>query len=159
MTGAAAAMLLRFEHMPFLAALAHQSNAKLVVEVGTFTGLSSLILAASVQPSARVITHDLFERWARVGRPFWLEAGVDKRIEARFGPASETLKLLPNEEIDLVFIDADKSGAYDDFPIKVTQPLSLPPAPKTNPARRVPSLLEFQNALRAMLSHDHSRDR
>ena len=58
-----------------------------------------------------------------------------------------------------VFIDADKSGAYDDFPLKVTQPLSLPPAPKPTPARRVPTMAEVDAALRAMLSHDHTRDR
>jgi hypothetical protein len=54
-----------------------------------------------------------------------------------------------------VLIDADKSGKYDDFPIKVSQPLSLPPRPAPAAARRVPTIGEFEAALRKMLSHDH----
>jgi hypothetical protein len=64
----------------------------------------------------------------------------------------------PTGFTNAVLIDADKSGAYDDFPLKITQPLNLPPAPKSPPARRVPSLEEFRKALRAMLSHDHSKE-
>lgn len=105
-----AIMQIAEEQGPFLTFLARLVNARLIVEVGTFTGLSALCLAEGLADGGRVVCHDISEEWVSVGRPFWHEAGVADRIEVRIGPASETLAHLPDEPVGLAFLDADKPG-------------------------------------------------
>lgn len=105
-----AIMQIAEEQGPFLTFLARLVDARLIVEVGTFTGLSALCLAEGLADGGRVICHDISEEWVSVGRPFWDEAGVADRIEVRIGPASETLAQLPDEPVGLAFLDADKPG-------------------------------------------------
>ncbi|MET9549913.1 O-methyltransferase [Streptomyces sp. NPDC006627] len=100
------------EQAVFLTFLTRLIGARTVVEVGTFTGYSTLALALGLtHPDGRVITCDINEDWTRIARQEWREAGVSDRIDLRLGPAADTLRQLPSEPgIDLAFIDADKPG-------------------------------------------------
>jgi caffeoyl-CoA O-methyltransferase len=99
------------EQGAFMSLFARAIGAKHVVEVGTFTGLSTLCLARGIPDDGCVIACDISEEWTAVGQPFWERAGVAHKIDLRIGPAAETLRALPGDEhIDLSFIDADKVG-------------------------------------------------
>lgn len=96
----------------FMALLVRLMNAKCIVEVGTFTGYSALIMAQALPEDGRLIACDISREWTRVGQPFWEQAGVADKIDLRIGPAADTLDQLLDqgmaEAVDLVFIDADK---------------------------------------------------
>jgi len=111
--GDLAIMQIAPEQGPFLTLLARMLSSRLIVEVGTFTGLSALCLAEGLDADGRLICHDVSDEWVSVGRPFWAEAGVADRIDVRIGPASETLARLDDTPIDLAFLDADKGGYLD----------------------------------------------
>jgi caffeoyl-CoA O-methyltransferase len=97
-----------------LTLLARLVDARRAVEVGTFTGYSSLCIARGLAPGGSLLCCDVSEEWTALGRRAWERAGVSDRIELRIAPAIETLRALPADEpIDLVFIDADKPGYVD----------------------------------------------
>ena len=96
----------------FLAFLVAMTNAKRVVEVGTFTGWSSIAMARALPPGGSIVTCDINEETTAVARRYAEEAGVADRIEYRLGPAVETLATLDGP-IELAFIDADKPGYVD----------------------------------------------
>ncbi|MEU6094729.1 class I SAM-dependent methyltransferase [Streptomyces sp. NPDC047079] len=89
-------------------------SAKTVVEVGVFTGYSTLCMARALPPGGRLIALDFNEEWAGIGRPFWERAGVADRIQLELRPAAQTLDMLLADgaagTVDFVFIDADKEG-------------------------------------------------
>lgn len=96
-----------------LAMLVRLTGARLVVEVGTFTGYSALSMARALPADgdARLIACDVSEEWTAIARRYWERAGVADRIDLRIAPAADTLRALPAEEtVDLAFIDADKTG-------------------------------------------------
>jgi caffeoyl-CoA O-methyltransferase len=79
------------------------------VEVGTFTGYSSLAIARGLVDGGRLLCCDVSEEYTAIAKEAWKRAGVDDRIELKIAPAIETLRALPTDEpIDLAFIDADK---------------------------------------------------
>lgn len=85
-------------------------GATSAIEVGTFTGYSSVCIARGLRPGGRLICLDLNAEWAALGRPFWRQAGVEDRIDFRPGPALETLAgLAPEIRFDFAFIDAEKT--------------------------------------------------
>jgi caffeoyl-CoA O-methyltransferase len=89
--------------------LARVTGARRAIEVGTFTGYSTLCLARGLPADGRVIACDVSREWTAIGRRYWEKAGVAEKIDLRIGPAAETLRALPEEEgFDLAFIDADK---------------------------------------------------
>ncbi len=89
--------------------LARSSGARFAVEVGTFTGYSSICLARGMGPGSRLVCCDVSEEWTAIARRYWARAGVADRIELRLGPALDTLRALPaGQVVDLAFIDADK---------------------------------------------------
>jgi caffeoyl-CoA O-methyltransferase len=97
-----------------LTLLARLVDAGRAVEVGTFTGYSSLCIARGLAPGGSLLCCDVSEEWTALGRRAWERAGMSDRIELRIAPAIETLRALPADEpIDLVFIDADKPGYVD----------------------------------------------
>jgi caffeoyl-CoA O-methyltransferase len=99
------------EQAAFMRMLTAVANVHQAVEVGTFTGLSSLSIARGLAPGGRLTCFDISEQFTDVARRYWKRAGVDDRIELRIGPAAERLKeLLPQPYLDLAFIDADKGG-------------------------------------------------
>ncbi len=99
------------EQGAFLTLLTRAIGARRALEVGTFTGYSSLCIARGLPEDGSLLCCDVSEEWTSIGRRYWEEAGVAKRIELRIGPAADTLRALPAEEdLDLTFIDADKPG-------------------------------------------------
>ncbi|MFD3513059.1 O-methyltransferase [Streptomyces sp. NPDC058657] len=107
--GPPAFMRVPHEQATLLTLLARLVNARNIVEVGTFTGYSTLALATGLSPGGTILTCDISEEWTSVARKAWQDAGVGDRIDLRIGPALETVAALPaREDIDLVFLDADK---------------------------------------------------
>lgn len=99
----------------FLAVLAAAIGAKSAIEVGTFTGYSSICLARGMGADGRLLCLDASAEWTGIARRYWEQAGVAERIELRLGPAVETLQgLAPGLMFDLAFIDADKTE-YDRY--------------------------------------------
>jgi predicted O-methyltransferase YrrM len=100
------------EQGQFMALLARLMGARRCVEVGVFTGYSSLAVALALPPDGRIVACDVSEEWTSVARRYWAEAGVAHKIELRLAPALETLDSLHAAggagSFDLAFIDADK---------------------------------------------------
>jgi len=94
-----------------LAWLVDLVGARLVVEVGTFTGMSALWFARALPAGGKLLCFDITDEYLPTAREAWDAAGVTDRIEVRIGPAAERLAELPTERhVDLAFIDADKPG-------------------------------------------------
>jgi caffeoyl-CoA O-methyltransferase len=94
--------------------MAQLIGARRCVEVGTFTGYSSLAVALVLPPDGEMICCDVSERYTDVARRYWEKAGVADRITLRIGPGSESLDALLKDgqqgRFDFAFIDADKVG-------------------------------------------------
>ncbi len=115
--GGVSMMQIAPEQGAFMTMLTRLLDVRQAVEVGTFTGYSSLCIARGLAPGGRLLCCDVSEEWTAVARRAWDEAGVADRIELRIAPAIDTLRSLPTERtIDLAFVDADKPmyGAYAD---------------------------------------------
>jgi caffeoyl-CoA O-methyltransferase len=91
----------------FLEFLVRLSGAKMVVELGTFTGWSSISMATGLLSGGRIVTCDVNPEAHEIARRYAEEAGVADRIDYRLGPGLATLETLDGP-FDLVFIDADK---------------------------------------------------
>lgn len=87
---------------------------KKTIEVGVFTGYSSLAVARALPDDGKIVACDISEQWTSIARRYWKEAGLDHKIDLRIAPATETLDaLLANGEAgtyDFAFIDADKTN-------------------------------------------------
>ena len=98
----------------FMGLLAKLVGAKRCIEIGVFTGYSSISVALALPPDGRILACDVSEEWTSVARKYWKKAGVDGKIELRLGPAVETLDALLAKgeagKFDFVFIDADKGN-------------------------------------------------
>lgn len=95
----------------FMTLLAQACGARDAVEVGTFTGYSSICTARGLPPEGTLLACDVSEEWTGLARRYWERAGVADKISLRLGPALRTLRSLPEEPLfDLAFIDADKPG-------------------------------------------------
>jgi caffeoyl-CoA O-methyltransferase len=95
----------------FMTMLTRLIGARDAVEIGTFTGFSSLAIARGLPADGTLLCCDISEEWTSVARRFWQRAGVDDKVTLSIGPAAETLAALPlTEQFDLAFIDADKPG-------------------------------------------------
>ena len=96
-----------------MALLARAVGARRAVEVGTFTGYSALCVAEALPADGKLWCCDVSEEWARIGRRYWKEAGVEARIELTVGPALKTLDGLLAQglagQLDIAFIDANKN--------------------------------------------------
>ena len=96
----------------FMGFLVKLTNTKKIIEVGTFTGYSSLVMALALPENGQILSCDISEEYAAVARRFWQEAGVSNKIQLLLGLAEETLvELIKNGEagtFDMAFIDADK---------------------------------------------------
>ena len=80
------------------------------IEVGTFTGYSSICIARGLRPGGRLLCLDQSEAWTDVARRYWRRAGVARRIELRLGPALPALRKLPRRQVfDFAFVDAEKT--------------------------------------------------
>jgi caffeoyl-CoA O-methyltransferase len=109
--GDVAGMQIGDDQGQLLTMIARLVGAHSAVEVGTFTGYSSLCIARGLAEGGTLLCCDISAEWTAIGRHAWEEAGLSDRIELRLAPALETLQSLPSKAaIDLVFIDADKTG-------------------------------------------------
>jgi predicted O-methyltransferase YrrM len=111
-----AGMQLGSDQGAFLAWLVRLFGVRRALEIGVFTGSSTLTLSMALPPEGKIFACDISEKWPSIGRPYWNEAGVAGKIDLRIGPAAATLEDLMHEfgadSFDFAFIDADKS-AYD----------------------------------------------
>ncbi len=102
----------------FMALLVELMGAKKTLEVGVFTGYSSLSVALALPPHGALIACDISEEWTSIARRYWQEAGVARKITLRIAPAIQTLDSLLAEgqagTFDFAFIDADKAN-YDGY--------------------------------------------
>jgi len=106
-----AVMQIAPDQATFLRLLVTLTGARCAVEVGTFTGLSSLAIARGLPADGRLLCLDVSEEWTSVARRAWKKAGVEGRIELRIAPAADSLRALPLEpQFDFAFIDADKKS-------------------------------------------------
>jgi caffeoyl-CoA O-methyltransferase len=96
----------------FLSFMVYATRARLVLEIGTFTGWSSIEMASALPDGGRVISCDVNAETTAVARRYAEEAGVADRIEYKLGPGLESIAELDGP-FDLVFIDADKTGYVD----------------------------------------------
>ncbi len=107
--GGFAQMQIGNDQVALMTILTQVAGVDLAVEVGTFTGTSSMAIARGLRPGGRLICCDVSEEWTKIAREGWRRAGVDDRIELRIGPALDTLQAMPTDPvIDLAFVDADK---------------------------------------------------
>ena len=103
------------EQATFLGILAAACGAQRAIEIGTFTGTSSIAIARAIGPKGTLLCCDVSRVWTDIARRYWSRAGVSDRIELRIAPAIETLHALPADaEFDFAFIDADKVS-YDSY--------------------------------------------
>lgn len=99
------------EQAGFLTLITRSLGVRRAVEVGTFTGYSSLAIARGLADGGSLLCCDVSEEWTSIAQRYWKRAGVADRIELKIAPALETLATLPTEpHLDLVFIDADKEN-------------------------------------------------
>ncbi|SDS18862.1 O-methyltransferase [Actinoplanes derwentensis] len=111
----AAGMQVSHDEGALLTMLVRLTGAEFAVEVGTFTGYSSICIARGLGKGGRLLACDVSEEWTSVARRYWERAGLTDRIELRIAPAIETVRALsPEPVIDFAFVDADKTG-YPDY--------------------------------------------
>ena len=100
------------EQGAFMAMLARMTGARRALEIGVFTGYSSIAVAQALPDDGMLTACDANEEYARVARRYWREAGVEGKIEFRPGDAADTLRALLDEgrggAYDFAFVDADK---------------------------------------------------
>jgi caffeoyl-CoA O-methyltransferase len=118
------------EQGAFMALLVELIGAKRALEIGTFTGYSSLCIAGALPPDGKLICCDVSEEYTKVARNYWRRAGLESKIELRIGPALATLDALiaaDVEPFDFAFIDADKTnyGNYYDRAMQLVRPGGL----------------------------------
>jgi caffeoyl-CoA O-methyltransferase len=100
------------EQGQFMQMLVKLIGAKNTIEVGVFTGYSSLAIALVLPEDGRIVACDVNPQYTSVAEKFWVSAGVREKIDLRIGPAKDTLSELINDGLtgtfDFAFIDADK---------------------------------------------------
>jgi predicted O-methyltransferase YrrM len=102
------------EQGAFMGLLVQLTGARRILEIGTFTGYSSTVMALSLPPDGRMTCLDVSREWTDRARQAWADAGVAEKVELRIGPAADSLAELEDDAYDLAFIDADKTG-YDTY--------------------------------------------
>jgi predicted O-methyltransferase YrrM len=111
--------------------LAKLIGAKRCIEVGVFTGYSSLAVALALPEDGHILACDVSEEWTSIARRFWREAGVEHKIELQLQPAALTLQQLLDAgeagRYDFAFIDADKPSyeTYYELLLKLVRPGGL----------------------------------
>jgi caffeoyl-CoA O-methyltransferase len=147
--GGRAMMQISHDEGELLTMLVRITGARQAVEVGTFTGYSSICIARGLPDDGHLLCCDVSEEWTAIARRYWERAGVADRIELRIAAAVETLRSLPAEpSLDFAFIDADKTG----YPAYVEEIL---------PRLRPGGLMVLDNMLRdgRVLAPENDEDR
>jgi predicted O-methyltransferase YrrM len=113
-----AQMQISHEQARFMTVVLSAMQARLTIEIGVFTGYSTLVTALTLPLDGRVLACDISDEWTRIAQSYWQLGGVADKIDLQLAPATETLDRLlqagRHDEFDFVFIDADKTG-YDEY--------------------------------------------
>lgn len=114
----AAIMQIPPEQGQFMSMLVKLIGAKRTIEIGVYTGYSTLCVVQAMPGDSYTVACDVNEHWTNISKKYWAEALVDKKIDLRIGPAVDTLDALIEEgqgqSFDFIFIDADKDN-YDNY--------------------------------------------
>jgi len=119
------------EQGQFISLLVQALQPRQCLEVGVFTGYSSLVVALALPPDGHVTACDVSEEWTAIARRYWQEAGVDQKIDLYLAPALQTLDRLiahgKSGTYDFAFIDADKEsyGGYYERALTLVRPGGL----------------------------------
>lgn len=120
------------EEGQFLNILTKISGARRILEIGTFTGYSSLCFASALPPDGKILCCDISEEWTKIAKRYWNEAGLEQKIHLKIGSALETLQVILDSKtspdwapdfgfgpssVDLVFLDADKENYPNYYPL------------------------------------------
>jgi predicted O-methyltransferase YrrM len=110
--------------------LARLVGARRTLEIGVFTGYSTLCTARALPPGGTVVALDLSAEWIEIARRYWRMADVESRIQVRLGDAKASLQALVDEAgepFDFVFIDADKESydSYYEYSLRLVRPGGL----------------------------------
>ncbi len=109
-----AVMQISPEQGQFMSLLIKLMGAKRAIEIGTFTGYSSICIATAMPDDGRLICMDISPQWTDIAEKYWAKANIKNRIELFTNPAEQTLQQLLNEggekSFDFIFIDADKQN-------------------------------------------------
>lgn len=112
------AMQIAPEQGQFMGFLIKLISARKALEIGVYTGYSSLAVALELPDNGKLVACDINREWTDIAKRYWKQAGVDHKIELRLAPASETLHELLQQgkqaSFDFAFIDADKTN-YDQY--------------------------------------------
>ncbi|GLQ31881.1 O-methyltransferase [Litoribrevibacter albus] len=110
------------EQGQFMKLLVSIVQPQTILEIGTFTGYSSLCMAMASNDDCHITTCDNDESWTAIAKRYWQEAGVEQKVTLKLGEALSTLDSLANEgksnSFDLIFLDADKEN-YPNYFIKL----------------------------------------
>jgi predicted O-methyltransferase YrrM len=102
------------EQGQFMALLVKLMGARRALEIGTFTGYSSVVIASALPEDGELVCCDDSEEWTSMARKYWQQAGLEDRINFKLGDASRTLQAMVDEgregTFDFIFIDADKQN-------------------------------------------------
>lgn len=144
----------------FMAFLIQSINAKRVLEIGTYTGYSSLVMAKALPEDGKVITCDKNLEWTKVAKTYWEKAGFSEKIELRLAPALETLQILTKEKqlFDFIFIDADKGnyGNYYEICLNLLSPTGIIAIDNVLWAGKVTDLEQQDNATLEIRKLNHN---
>lgn len=163
-----ARMQISVEQGQFLRLLIELIGARRTLEVGTFTGYSSLSIALALPDDGAMVCCDVSEEFTNVARCFWQQAGVAHKINLRLGPATQTLAALIEHDaagtFDFAFIDADKPNydTYYEQALRLVRPGGLVAIDNTLWSGRVadPAVTdEDTQALRALNAKIHADER
>jgi predicted O-methyltransferase YrrM len=126
-----ATMQIAADQGAFMQMLVRIAGVKRYLEIGVFTGYSSLAVALALPEDGTVTACDVSAEYSIMARRFWREGGVDRKIDFRLGPALQTLETLQAQDrtstFDMAFIDADKPNqhAYYEHCVKLVRPGGL----------------------------------
>ncbi len=119
------------EQGQFMALLVQLMGAKKTLELGVFTGYSSLAVALALPPEGKVVACEVSQEYAAIAHRYWQQAGVVSKIDLHIAPAQATLERLLAEgqadTFDFAFIDADKSNysSYYEQALELVRPGGL----------------------------------
>ncbi|GAB4239160.1 MAG: class I SAM-dependent methyltransferase [Stanieria sp.] len=119
------------EQGQFMALLVQLIGAKKTLEVGVFTGYSSLVIALALPPAGKIVACDVDPDYTAIARRYWEQAGVTDKIDLRIAPALETLEQLIQQgqanTFDFAFIDADKRNYFNyyEYALQLVRPGGL----------------------------------
>ncbi len=109
--GPAALMQIAPEQGTLMGILARAIGARSALEIGTFTGYSSICVARALPDEGHLLCLDVSSEWTSIARRYWERAGLSKKITLKLGAAADTLRgLSTSQTFDFAFIDADKQN-------------------------------------------------